>query len=76
MHLRELLVSDPDTPNEEALIQGLWYYSGQYIFLTINGDETVDPELISLVQAYETENEDSFRKRTEEIINLIVGDRE
>ncbi len=73
-HLRELLVSDPDTPNEEALIQGVWYYSGQYIFLTINGDKDVDPELISLVQAFEDRDEVSFRKRTEEIINLIVGE--
>jgi len=75
VHLRELLVSDADTPNEEALIQGLWFYSGQYIFLTINGDDTVDPELVSLVQAYEDRDEASFRKRTEEIINLIVGDQ-
>jgi serine/threonine protein kinase len=74
-HIRKLLVSDPDTPNEEALIQGLWYYSGQYILLTIKGDDTVDPELISLVQAFEGGDEDSFRKRTEEIINLIVGDQ-
>jgi len=75
MHLRELLVSDADTPNEEALIQGLWYYSGQYILLTINGDKDVDPELISLVQAHKDGDEASFRKRTEEIINLIVGDQ-
>lgn len=73
VHLRELLVSDPDTPDEYSLIHGLWYYSGQYILVTINGDEDVDPELISLVQAYETDNEASFRKRTEEVINLIVG---
>jgi tRNA A-37 threonylcarbamoyl transferase component Bud32 len=73
-HIRELLVSDPDTPNEEALIQGLYYYSGQYIFLTINGDPDVDPELIPLVQALQDGDEETFRKRTEEIINLIVGD--
>ncbi|MEO5887941.1 MAG: hypothetical protein ABIQ77_09770, partial [Anaerolineales bacterium] len=71
--MRELMVSDPDTPNKEALIQGLWFYSGQYILLTVNGDNTVDPELISLVQAYEDRNETEFRKRTEEVINLIVG---
>jgi len=73
VHLRELLVSDPDTPDEYPLIPGLWYYSGQYIFLTINGDKTVDPELISLVEAFQNEDETSFRKRTEEIINLLVG---
>lgn len=74
-HIRKLLVSDPNTPNEEALIQGLWYYGAQYLLLTIKGDDSVDPELISLVQAYEGGDEESFRKRTEEIINLIVGDQ-
>jgi len=71
--IRELLVSDPDTPDEYSLIHGLWYYSAQYILLTINGDESVDPELVSLVQAFRDGDEPSFRKRTEEIINLIVG---
>ena len=73
-HIRELLVSDPDTPDQQALIEGLYYYSGQYIDLTINGDPSVDPELVPLVQAYQDGDEATLRKRTEEVINLIVGD--
>ncbi|HKY56227.1 MAG TPA: serine/threonine-protein kinase, partial [Anaerolineales bacterium] len=72
--IRELLVSDPDNPGQLALIQGVYYYSGQYVDLMINGDPTVDPEIIPLVQALENGDEVTFRKRTEEIINLIVGD--
>ena len=80
-YVRELLVSHPDTPDPtpdtpggEAAIQGLYYYSGQYVDLMINGDASVDPELTSLVEARESGDEPTFRKRTEEVINLIVGD--
>jgi len=72
--IRELLVSDPDNPDQLALIQGVYYYSGQYVDLMINGDPAVDPEIIPLLQALENGDEVIFRKRTEEIINLIVGD--
>ena len=72
--IRELLVADPDNPNQEALIQGVYYYSGQYVDLMINGDRDVDPDVVPLVQALENGDEITFRKRTEEIINLIVGD--
>jgi len=74
VHVREILVSDADTPNQEALIQGLYYYGGQYLDLTINGDKEVDPDLIPLVQAFEDGDEATLRKRTEEVINQIVGD--
>jgi len=80
-YIRELLVSHPDTPDPtpdtpggEAAIQGLFYYSGQYVDLMINGDPDVDPELTSLVEALQNGDEATFRKRTEEVINLIVGD--
>ena len=72
--IRELLAADPDNPNQEALIQGVYYYSGQYVDLMINGDRDVDPDVVPLVQAFENGDEITFRKRTEEIINLIVGD--
>ncbi|MCI0550934.1 MAG: serine/threonine protein kinase [Anaerolineae bacterium] len=72
--IRRILVSDPDTPNEEALIQGLWFYGAQYINTSINGDVENDPEYVSLVTALEKGDELTFRKRTEEIINQIVGD--
>jgi serine/threonine protein kinase len=73
-HLRELLVSSPNTPDQLALAQGLWYYSGQYLGLVINGDKEVDPQLTPLVQAFHDRDEATFRKRIEEVINLIVGD--
>jgi len=80
-YIRELLVSHPDTPDPtpdtpggEAAIQGLYYYSGQYVDLMINGDPAIDPELTSLVEALQNGDEPTFRKRTEEVINLIVGD--
>ena len=81
-YIRELLVSHPDTPDPtpdtpsggEAAIQGLYYYSGQYVDLMINGDPSVDPEVTSLVDALHNGDEPTFRKRTEEVINLIVGD--
>jgi hypothetical protein len=72
--IRELLAADPDTPNQEALIQGVYYYSAQYVDLMINGDRDVDPDVIPLVQALDNGDEITFRKRTEETINLIVGD--
>ena len=72
--IRKILVSDLDTPNEEALIQGLWFYGAQYINTSINGDSENDPEYISLVAALDGGDEPTFRKRTEEIINQIVGD--
>jgi hypothetical protein len=74
IHIRELLVADPDNPAQLALIQGVYYYSGQYVDIMINGDRTLDPDIVPLVQAFENGDEATLRKRTEEIINLIVGD--
>ncbi len=71
---REVLVTHPDTPGGQlALMQGLYYYSGSYIHISINGDP-LDPGFIGLVSAYQSNDEASLRKRTEEVINLIVGD--
>ena len=72
--IREALVSDPDNPDQLALIQGVYYYSAQYVDLMINGDPDLDPEVVPLVEALEKNDKANFRKRTEEIINLIVGD--
>jgi hypothetical protein len=72
--VRELLVADPDNPDELALIQGVYYYSSQYVDILINGDPDLDPDITPLVQAMQSGDEAAFRKRTEEIINLIVGD--
>jgi serine/threonine protein kinase len=70
----EVLVVHPDTPGGKiALMQGLYYYSGSYINISINGNP-LEPGYISLVEAFENNDESALRKRTEEVINLIVGD--
>jgi serine/threonine protein kinase len=74
-HVRHVVVSFPGAPNEEALMQGLYYYSGSYINISINGDNEIVPDFVYLVKAFENNDEATFRKRTEEVINLIVGDK-
>jgi hypothetical protein len=54
------------------LIQNLWYYSGDYLNKSIAGDE-FEPEYMGMVQALASNDEPSLRKRTEEVINQIVG---
>jgi serine/threonine protein kinase len=71
--LRHLLVSHDDTPEGLALIQGLWYYSGSYINISINGYREAGEEITGLREAYEGGDEATVRRRTEEIINQIVG---
>ncbi|MFN8404296.1 MAG: protein kinase [Anaerolineales bacterium] len=71
---REILVSNPNTPDELAPMQGLYYYSGSYINGVISGDP-LTPEFVGLVKAYLNGNETTVRARTEELINLIVGDQ-
>ena len=75
IHIRHVLVSYPGAPAEEALMQGLYYYSGSYINISINGDSELLPDFVYLTKAYETGDEAALRKRIEEIINLIVGDQ-
>lgn len=71
--VREVLVTNPDTPDQLALMQGLYYYGGSYVTGAISGDPLV-PNFVGLVEAYQNGDEKTVRKRTEEIINLIVGD--
>ncbi len=71
--VRSLLVTSQDTPDQLAPMQGLYYYSGSYITGAINGDPNV-PDFVGLVEAYQNGDEATVRKRTEDIINLIVGD--
>ena len=71
--VRKLLVSDEILPLQDALIQGLWYYSGYYVTISINGDE--ESNITGLRTAWEDEDEVTLRMRTEEIINQIVGDQ-
>jgi serine/threonine protein kinase len=71
--LRNLLVSHENTPDNLALIQGLWYYSGSYVNISINGYDVQGEQVVGLRQAFESGDESTVRKRTEEIINQIVG---
>jgi serine/threonine protein kinase len=75
VHVRHVVVSFPGTPGQEALIQGLYYYSGSYINISINGDQEIVPDFVYLLKAFDEGDEATFRKRTEEVINLIVGDQ-
>jgi hypothetical protein len=54
-------------------MQNLWYYGGEYINQSINGDD-LNKNYLGIVQAFEASNEAILRKRTEEVINQIVGD--
>jgi serine/threonine protein kinase len=71
--LRHLIVAHEQTPDEGPLMQNLWYYSGDYIDTSINGD-VFDPDYLGMVQALAEGDEAALRKRTEEVINQIVGD--
>ena len=74
VHIRNLDVSFEGSSDNASLIEGLYYYSGSYINDAINGN-TDFPDYIPIVTAYDNENEATLRKRTEEVINMIVGDQ-
>jgi tRNA A-37 threonylcarbamoyl transferase component Bud32 len=69
--VRRLLVSYENVPHDLALIQGLWYYSGYYVTISISGDR--ETKTMGLVEAFKNGDEAIVRARTEEIINQIVG---
>jgi hypothetical protein len=71
-YVRYVVVSYNKTPDQGPLMQNLWYYSGDYINKSINGDD-LDKQHQGIVQALESNNEPALRKRTEEVINQIVG---
>ena len=72
-YIRYVLVSYERTPDRGPLMQNLWYYSGDYINNSINGN-TLNEEALGIRQAFEANDEAVLRKRTEEVINQIVGD--
>jgi hypothetical protein len=72
VYVRNLGVSFSDTPDHYALIPGLYYYSGSYLNDAINGTEN-DTTYIPIVTALKNGDEATLRKRTEELINMIVG---
>ncbi len=63
IHVRHVLVSFPTTPDETALIQGLWD-SSDWLYSTV-GD---------LQDSFSNGDQGLFRAKIEEIINLVVGD--
>ncbi len=73
VHVRHVLVSFEQLPDKGPLMQNLWYYSASYINRSINGDEFNEDYKAGLVQAFNSGDEATVRKRNEEIINLIVG---
>jgi tRNA A-37 threonylcarbamoyl transferase component Bud32 len=72
-HIRELDVSFEGGSDQAALIVGLYYYSGSYVEAAVNGDPA--SSYVGMVEALEIEDEATFRKRNEEMINMIVGDQ-
>ncbi len=71
-YVRNIGTAFSDAPNQLALIQGLYYFSGSYIDAAVNGT-TNDPTYIPIVTAYKNGDEATLRKRNEELINMIVG---
>jgi serine/threonine protein kinase len=71
-YIRYAIVSYEKTPDQGPLIQNLWYYGGDYINRSINGDP-LNKQYLGIVQALEAKDEATLRKRTEEVINQIVG---
>lgn len=74
VYLRNVEVSYDKTPNNLALMQGLYYYSGSYINTPINGDSVNDPQFVGIVKAYKNQDEATLRKAIEMVINQIVGE--
>ena len=71
-HIRKLAVSFEGGSDQASLIAGLYYYSGSYVEAAINGDANT-PGYIGMTEALENGDEATFRKRNEEVINMIVG---
>jgi len=72
-HIRKLDVSFEGGSDNASLIAGLYYYSGSYVEAAINGDPESD--YVGMTEAYEKDDEATFRKRNEELINMIVGEQ-
>jgi len=71
-YIRYVIVAYDKTPDEGPLMQNLWYYSGDYVNKSINGDD-LNQAYQGIVQAFEAGDETVLRKRTEEVLNQIVG---
>jgi hypothetical protein len=74
VYVRNVELAYEGVPDNLALMQGLYYYAASYINTPINGDRINDPEFVSIVTAYENQDETTVRKNVEMVINQIVGD--
>jgi tRNA A-37 threonylcarbamoyl transferase component Bud32 len=73
VHIRNLDVSFEGGSDNASLIAGLYYYSGSYVEAAINGDP--ESNYVGMTEASENNDVDTFRKRNEELINMIVGEQ-
>lgn len=73
--MRKVLVSYDEVPGQGPLIQNFWWYNASYINRSINGDAFDNVYKMGIVQAFQEDDEATLRKRTEEIINTIVGNQ-
>jgi serine/threonine protein kinase len=74
VYVRNVELAYEGVPDNLALMQGLYYYAGSFINSPINGDPINDPEFVSIVAAFENQDEVTVRKNTEMVINQIVGE--
>jgi hypothetical protein len=74
-HIRNDLVSYDSVPEAGPLLQGLYWYNADYIARSISGDPDDPSYRVGLVQAFQNGDEPTLRKRTEDIINSIVGEK-
>jgi serine/threonine protein kinase len=73
VHIRHVLVSYDDLPDKGPLMQNLWWFNAFYVDRSIHGNEFDSDYKTGIVQAYQDGDEATLRKRTEEVINSIVG---
>ena len=73
--MRKVLVSYDPVPEQGPLIQGLYWYNADYIDRSISGDPSDPSYRVGLIQAFQNGDEATLRKRTEDIINSIVGEQ-
>lgn len=71
--IRNLIVSDTNVPNQYGAALGLYYYSGAYVNISINGDK--DYKVTSLLDLYKSGDKAQFNLRIEQLINQIVGNQ-
>jgi serine/threonine protein kinase len=73
--MRKVLVSYDELPDKGPLMQNLWWYNANYINRSINGDPLDQNYKVGIVQAFQGKDEATLRKKTEEVINAIVGEQ-